>query len=61
MREERERTCVRRVDRTRGQVDHAVHADDDLAGDSLCAASEGERPSLPDIVAEDAPEAGFYE
>ena len=44
-----------------GKHDHAVHADDDLAGDSLRAASEGERPSLPDIVAEDAPEAGFYE
>ena len=42
-------------------MDHAIHADDDLAGDSLRAASEGERPSLPDIVAEDTPEAGFYE
>ena len=40
-------------------MDDVVRADDDLASDALGAGSEGERGIVPDVVAEDAPEAGF--
>ena len=59
MREERGKTRVRGVDRASSQMNDVVHADDDLAGDSLGAGSEEERGNGPDVVAEDAPEAGF--